>query len=118
MQTLKMNGPWFILYCWFPGSTAEGGGGSGAIVLQEARMDVLSDQGCTDGWGSDLVPNNLDICVRDDNHGGDTQICLVSHLIFCIIRLHSLSAAKLLQFTLIIGRCNSNQFAIQVANMT
>ena len=59
------------------GSTAEGGGGSGAIVLQEARMNVLSDQECTDGWGSDIVPNNLDICVRDDDFGGDTQICYV-----------------------------------------
>ena len=63
------------------GSTAVGGGGSGAIVLQEARMDVLSDSECTQGWGSDVVPDNLDICVRDDNFGDNTQICYVSTIL-------------------------------------
>ena len=67
----------FLNFFSTSGSTAEGGGGSGAIVLQEARMNVLSDQECTAGWGSDIVPNNLDICVRDDDFGGDTQICYV-----------------------------------------
>ena len=42
-------------------------------------MDVLSEEDCTDGvpGNVDMVPDNLDICVRDDNHGGDTQICFV-----------------------------------------
>ena len=42
-------------------------------------MDVLSDDDCTDGFPGniDYVPDNLDICVRDDNYGGDTQICYV-----------------------------------------
>ena len=45
-------------------------------------MDVLSDEDCTDGvpGNDDVVPNNLDICVRDDNHGGDTQICIVCNI--------------------------------------
>ena len=46
-------------------------------------MDVLSEADCTDGvpGNDDVVPDNLDICVRDDNHGGDTQICFVWNIL-------------------------------------
>ena len=77
LSTLDCIGRKPLAFSLFSGATESAGD---SIVLQEAQMDVLSDADCTAGWGSDVVPNNLDICVRDDNFGGDTQICYVRTL--------------------------------------